>query len=111
MPAAAPFDPQAIVDAEYIERPVKPGVTGKRTTGRQCRPDAAGIFIVGCSLDKNATYEMPAAIDRTMPQLATLYPMAGMTRLAAEAQLASALPISLPSCLHGRYACIEPELC
>ena len=36
MPAAAPFDPQAIVDAEYTERPVKPGVTTKRTICQSC---------------------------------------------------------------------------
>lgn len=36
MPAAAPFDPQAIVDAKYTERPVKPGVTTKRTICQTC---------------------------------------------------------------------------
>ena len=36
MPAAPPFDPQAIADAKYSERPVKPGVTTRRTICQSC---------------------------------------------------------------------------
>jgi anaerobic selenocysteine-containing dehydrogenase len=36
MPAAAPFNPQDIVDANYTERPLKPGVTTKRTICQSC---------------------------------------------------------------------------
>ena len=36
MPAAPPFDPQDIADAKYTERPVKPGVTTRRTICQSC---------------------------------------------------------------------------
>ena len=39
MPAVAPFDPQKVKDAQYTERPTKPGVTTKRTICQAC--DAA----------------------------------------------------------------------
>ncbi len=36
MPAPVPFDPQEIADAQYTERPVKPGVTTKRAICQVC---------------------------------------------------------------------------
>jgi TRAP-type uncharacterized transport system substrate-binding protein len=53
----------------------------------------SSLLVARETLDENVAYEMAAAIDQAMPQLAALYPMAGMPQLAAGAHQARSLPL------------------
>jgi hypothetical protein len=53
----------------------------------------SSLLVARETLDDNVAYEIAAAIDQLMPQIAALYPMAGMPQLSAGAQQARAMPL------------------
>jgi TRAP-type uncharacterized transport system substrate-binding protein len=59
------------------------------------------LLVARETLDEKVAYEVAATIDQALPQIAALYPMAGMPQLAAGAQQARALPLH-PGVQHYR---------
>jgi TRAP-type uncharacterized transport system substrate-binding protein len=53
----------------------------------------SSLLVARETLDDRVAYEIAAAVDQASPQIATLYPMAGMPQLAAGAQQARALSL------------------